>query len=53
MIETTTPATNSLSPALAAMAAQLTIPQQYSKFISVAVLGVNEKCRSTVRHIGK
>jgi hypothetical protein len=42
-----------LSPALAAMIAVIITPNQYSRFVGVAVSTVNAKCKSTVKYIGK
>lgn len=42
-----------LSPALAAMIAVIMVPQQYSRFVGVAVSAVNAQCGSTIRHIDK
>lgn len=42
-----------LSPALAAMVAQLTIPMQYAKVVEVTVLAMNEKCPRMVVRIEK
>lgn len=51
--ETSTAPTTTLSPALAAMAAQLIIPHQYSKFVEVTVESLNSQCPSRIRYIGK
>lgn len=52
-IEDLPPEFANLSPAFAAMVAQLTIPQQYSKFVQVTVESLNSKCKSRVKYIDK
>jgi hypothetical protein len=47
------PEETTLSPALAGMVAQLTMPQQYAKFVEVTVLSMNEKCPKMVVRIEK
>lgn len=42
-----------LSPALAAMVAQLTVPVQYATIMAHSVLNVNTQCKVTVQRIGK
>ena len=47
MIET------NLSPAIASMIAQLSMPVQYTAIMHVSILSVNEQCAVTVQRIGK
>lgn len=51
MSETNTEET--LSPAIAAMVAQLVIPHQYAKFVEVTVQSLNSQCKSSVQRIDK
>ena len=45
--------TTNLSPALASVFAQISMPQQYHKFAFDAVQVVNSMCPSKVQHIDK
>ena len=38
------PEETTLSPALAAMVASITMPVQYAKFVQVTVLSMNQQC---------
>lgn len=44
---------STLSPALAGMVAQLTMPQQYAKIVQATVLAMNTKCPRTNHLIDK
>jgi hypothetical protein len=44
---------SNLSPALAAMAAQLVVPYQYARIIGDAVLSVNTQCPVSIKRIDK
>lgn len=44
---------SNLSPALASMIAQITMPNQYARIMRDCVESVNIKCKATIRHIDK
>ena len=47
------PEETTLSPALAAMVASITMPKQYASFVQVTVLSMNQQCPLFANRIEK